>query len=482
MYLSARLVLATTITLAVFPIHAQTALNLQQVLQRVVDNNPALPLNRLDIDRASLERDKVLSQLGWQLGAQAKVSNDVNAITFSESDSLSTTAQVQRQLTTGGTIGINALLNRDDINGFSFSPINPSYTSTIDVQFRQPLFRGLYNPAYVQSLTVADLGVQSARLTFARTRDDLARTTIDLFYGAVLTQARLVSAREGIERSQRLLDYLKANERLGLAEEGDILQAQAQLGRQETELKSLRTAWAQQQVALNQVMQQSLNFEFFPDWSQIDTSLPALDTVQKQVETYNPTLQALQTQLDLVQTTVERLRDSSKDQLDLVLSGGGRALEEDAGTALGNALTLDIHGASASLEYRRALDKRGSSAALQQAQLDRQKVLQQLELTRQQLHYQLGGLLAELTSARFTLDSARNHYRTEQAKMEEANKRYRDGRITTANLIQFENDLRLAEFTLQQQQIEQSRKRDQLNLMTGALWQGVDHAELTEKE
>ena len=60
--------------------------------------------------------------------------------------------------------------------------------------------------------------------------------------------------RQGLERTRKLLKFIKSRRNLGIAETKDELQVQAQLDSQQAQLQALNIAWTQQRIALNRLM------------------------------------------------------------------------------------------------------------------------------------------------------------------------------------------------------------------------------------
>src|SRR5690606_31870640 len=128
---------------------------------------------------------------------------------------------------------------------------NPLQSINVDARYRLPLRQGADNAEYRQALVTAEAGIEAAQAQFGAVRDALVRQVADLFYAASLTYARLRNARDAIERAERLRAFVQRNVRLGVAEDKDRLQAEAQLRARLTELRALQALWDNQRVALN---------------------------------------------------------------------------------------------------------------------------------------------------------------------------------------------------------------------------------------
>jgi outer membrane protein TolC len=454
------------------PADAAQTMTLAAVLQRAVDSYPSLPTADKRVARARDEIGAVESELGWNLGASAGLSRDASFLGL-PTDRAEASTSLQRQLESGGSIGVSADYTHEDLSQ-SLSPSLPNPTDTVglDLSYRRPLARGAGNPDYQQGLVSAQGAVELSRADRIAAYDALARETVDLFYAAALTRARIKNAKLTIDRAERLKRFVRDNMRLGIAEDKDMLQAEARLRSRRAELEALAVTWSQQRASLNRLMGRPWEAELVPAVdANAATALPPLPTLIEQAEAHSPDLARGRAQVRIAEASIERSRDARQDVIDLVYSIGTRSRSGD--TADGTQNDDDVIG-GVRVEYSRALDRRGVDAALNQAQLDRDIALQDMEVARHNLRYRVSGLTAEVEAARAALHSYRASLRTEKAKLNEAIERYRGGRIDTAELIQFENDLHTVELATEQQAVDLGRRHTELALLTGRLWDGIN--------
>jgi hypothetical protein len=179
------------------------------------------------------------------------------------------------------------------------------------------------------------------------------------------------------------------------------------------------------------------------------------------------------------ESVIERSRDAARDQFDAVLSVGNRNVTGTTG-AVGNVDTSERVG-SARLEYRGVAGQSAADVELNQVMLDRSIALRQLAATRLDVQYTVSGLRAQVDVAQAAYEQAQARMQAERAKVEEATRRYRTGRSDTQQLIQFENDARLAELLADQQAIEFARRLVELDTVRGQYWNELG-PQLTARE
>ncbi|MDH5765464.1 MAG: TolC family protein [Gammaproteobacteria bacterium] len=470
MKLTAGLALSLLILPMSVPLSAQT-MNLQQVIQQVVDHYPSLKVAAIQVERARQENIKVEGQLAWQLSARGGVSRNISLF-GTPTDRVDVSGQVQRQLSSGASVSVNASMNREDATT-TFSPLqpNPSSTSIVDLSYRHPLAQGSDNPVYTQGREQAHAREMISRAERQAIHDQLAAQIIELYVSAITTQARMKNTRQAIERSQRLLAYINDRFGMGLTEEKDRLQAKAQLSRQQAELKTLQIFWQQQRIALNRLMGR--------DWSAelnlVAEITPAQSSVSHtelftQLSAYSPPLAKVNAQIKLADTAIELARDAKKDNLDLLMFVGNQNYSGD--TLAGTQSESEVFG-GVSLEYQRGLNKSAYDAAIYQAQLDRDVALENKKQLLEDLNYDLASLLAEIKMADAAVQAYQISVKNERLKLKEAEQRYQSGRTDTDQLIQFESQLSQAMLSYELQKIEVNRRYHKLTLLLGQLWQMI---------
>ena len=130
------------------------------------------------------------------------------------------------------------------------------------------------------------------------------------------------------------------------------------------------------------------------------------------------------------------------------------------------------------LEFNRGMDKSGFDAELYQSQIDRGIALQNQKQVLEDLQYELSSLLSEIKVGQNALNAYKQSASSENKKLDEAIKRYKEGRADTDQLIQFESQLSLAELAVELQKIELLRRFYRLSLLRGEIWETIHVADV----
>jgi outer membrane protein TolC len=465
------------LSLLVSPLYAQT-MSFDQVLQRVVDHYPSLRSTEYQVEKARQESIKVESTLGWQLNAQGGVSHDLSLF-GAPSDTVNLAGSLARKLDSGASLSFNANINRID-SDYAISPSlpNPATTTSLDVQYRQPLQKGVDNPDYVIAKDNAAVQQRLASAERASRYDQVASQLVDIYLGLARVQSQIANTGQAIARSQRLKKYIARRFNLGLAEDKDRLQVEAQLKGQAASLQTLKQAQVKQVVALNRLMgrepQAGLQLQQ-PQAVFEHEDMQLLPVVQQ----HSPALKSVNGRLQLAENSIRASRDARKDQLDMVMYLGNKTNAGD--TATGSLNDSEVVG-GVRLEYNRGLDRRGDDARLYQAQLDRYAAISDKHQVLEDLKYNLASLLADRDSVKQTIQAYVLSVSSEQKKLKDAERRYRQGRTDTDQLLQFEAQLSAAELNLELQRIELLGVEQKLRLLSGQLWDNIQYPALNLTE
>lgn len=443
----------------------------EEVLARVIAVYPSLQSAIIQVQRSTLELDRIYATLGWFAAVDTTVSHDLAGF-GTPADTLIARGALTRKLESGDSISLDASYNRTD-NEIVFVPSlpNPSNDTAINLSYRKPLLKGAGNVEYQSSQEAARAQISSSQADEFELKDQLANQVAGLYFGLATIEVNLDNTRDGIDRLRRLLEYVARNKKLGISEEKDILQSQARLDRKIAELTSLETARNQQIYNLNRLMNIPANIQFTSKLDYSTQDIPSREIVLKQVFDYSPALNKAYASKKIAESNIDLQRDNRKDVVDVILSVGARS-------KIGPAEETDIDetdlAGKVGLEYRAALDKSGLQAALQQALLNRDiadNQIHQLDIDLKNEVDRLQGLIRDQKKA---IASNTRLMQAEKEKFDEAVSRFRTGRTTTADLIIFEEDLSIAEAALANSQVNLISSINELARLRGTIWLALD--------
>ncbi len=448
------------------------ALSVQQVIERVLHHYPSIRTAALQVEVAQQESLRINSQLGWQLNAAGGYRHDFSLF-GSPSNRLDLQAGLSRKLASGDQLGLSANYARDksDVPISPFYP-NPASNVSIELNYRMPLQKGRDNIAFNQSLESAEINASLSQWQLRALLDKLAAQVIDLYYGYAVTQVKIENNQQSISRTEALKQYLNKRTKLGISEDKDILQVNAQLKSQQAQLQAIKVQAEQQKISMNHLMNQNWHsaFETKTEFKAID-KIYHFDDIYTQSLKTNADIQQLNRKIKLAEKQIAIQKDKRKDQLDLVLFVGDKNLSGDVQS--GSVNENEVVG-GARLEFKRGLDVSGYDAQIYQAQLQRDMALQNKKQVMEDVKYRLAGLLRLIESGKKTLQAYTQSVLAQKQKLEEAQRRYQDGRADTDQLILFENQLSAAMLARDLQSLELQKQAVKVALLQGTLWNQVN--------
>lgn len=442
-------------------------LNIYQVMQRVIDRYPSLKISEMEVAQAAEQRQQVESGLGWILNSSAGVTHDLTGL-GTPSDKLNINGAITRQLTSGSTLSLSGGYQYED-SSFTIAGLpNPAHTTRLDLSYRMPLSQGIDNPMYKEGIITASAGHDLAKAQQLLTRITLAEKVKDLFYASVLTRLRFDNTKQAVARVKRTQSYIDGNTKLGLAEEKDQLQVQAQLHSKLAELSAIKLQWKQQQNALNRLMVEDWSKNINPVLAKAKDERLILSDLINMTQDYHPVVKISQSNLNIAESQITSAKDGKKDSLDLVLSVGSRT--SDGKNNTGTVSEQDWAGA-VKIEYKHLFDNKGVSSKYRQALLAKNIALQNIQKTNDDVRYTVSSLVTEINAAKLAVKSARKQLNSESLKLKEAERRFKNGRADTAQLIQFQNEYSFAQLTFQNQKVDLHNRIVALQIFTGQFWQ-----------
>jgi outer membrane protein TolC len=442
----------------------------EEVLARVIAVYPTLQSAIIQVQRSTLELDRIYATLGWNATADTNFNHDLAGF-GTPADTITARGALTRKLESGDRITLDASYVRTDNEVVFINTLpNPSNDSAINLSYRKPFQKGAGNIEYHSSEQAARAQIAAQQAEEFNVRDTLAKQVALLYFGLATIEADHANTSAGVDRLRRLHEFVIRNKKLGISDEKDLLQSQARLDRKLAVLTKLETARNQSLFNLNRLMNIPATTKYS---SRIDYSkkeIPARDILHKQVFNYSPALNIAYASKQTAESNIEVQRNNKKNTLDVIVSVGARA---KAGPTKETDINETDLAGKVALEYRAYLDKSGLRAALQQALLNKDIADNQIRQLDIDLNNEIDRLLGLIHDQTRSIDSNSRLKQAEQKKFDEAVSRYRTGRTTTADLINFEEDLSVAELALANSRVELVSSFNELARLRGTIWQGL---------
>jgi outer membrane protein len=431
---------------------------------------------RLDVEEQDAAWDTTLD--GAVGGGETRLPSrsQLEGATVLETDAFSYSLGLSKPLRLGPTLGIDWRTDRLFTNS-SFSTINPSYDTALELSLTVPLLRGRGRTAQESDLRASRAGSLGARYNLLAEAELMIESVATAYWNLVYLEDRvrvleksLVVAREIEEAEQK-----KLRPEIGRSTPLDVTKAHAETKARETNLIAGRLDAANASDDLRLLV---LPFTGGPDDRIVlrtrqrpedPTDVPDLDRlVADAIETRND-LRATDASIEQLREGVVQAENQLRVQLDLTGALTFRGVDGDIGGASSQAISGDYPSANAAIVLSWPLGRRAAKAALRRAQV----ALEQAEVLRSD---QVSNIIAEVRRAHRSLQAAiegiaslREEVIAADASLQGERKRLDRGSSTVLDVAQIEEDLTDAELRLLETRTKVEQARIRLERATGRL-------------
>jgi len=463
-------------SLSTQPIQKESALSLDDVLQRVLNKDINLRIKQLQEDSLTFDLATSQEQLDSRASLKSSLSDESKPTTNPFAPSGTNTALISGSIIQPLENGADLTLSASYVRSRSTYPstvplafqstLNPTYQEQIDLIYRYPLFKGNQNRAYQAQLQQIRANKHAAHWQVAMEKEKLAAQAMSLFF-------QMKANRVAIEMShdaEKLLRYQKRREHFGLIEKADRLQANALLAARKLDWVNAQATWNNTQTSLNRLMHRAYQTPIKLHSSKLPI-YPVLDvqTLQSIAQKHRAIFMMLDAQEEAAHALLVQVRENNQQQLDVIGQIGTRALSGSASAAFGQGLNLQNRYLALSLEWSDSLSQHDVKPNIQKAELALERIQLQREQALESINTELSQAVMQYQNAHMTQAKAQNRVAMERKKFNAEMQRYREGRSNTATIVQFEGELRSAELQALLQEIQMQWAIKRIQLSTGQL-------------
>lgn len=431
---------------------------------------------RLDVEEQDAAWDTTLD--GTVGGGETRLPSrsQLSGATVLETDAFSYGFGLTKPLRIGPTLGLDWRTDRLFTNS-SFSTINPSYDTVLELSLTVPLLRGRGRQAQESDLRASEAGAQGARFTLLSEAELLIESIAVAYWSLVYMEDRVRVLEKSLEVAREIeeAEVKKLRPEIGRSTPLDVTTAHAETKARETNLIAGRLDAANASDDLRLLI---LPFTGGPDDRIVlravqkpedSTDSPDLDRLVADALATRNDLRATDARIEQLREGVVSAQNQVRIQLDLEGALTFRGVDGDIGGASSQAWSGDYPSANAALNLSWPLGRRASKAALRRAQL----ALEQAEVQRND---QVSGIVLEVRKAHRGLQAAmegivslREEVIAADASLKGERLRLARGSSTILDVAQLEESLTTAELRLLETRTKVEQARIRLERATGKL-------------
>lgn len=325
-----------------------------------------------------------------------------------------------------------------------FNSLNPNYTSSLVFNVTRPLLRN------------AGRSVNTARLRialndFERSSEEVTRVAeetlaaVEKAYWDLVFATRDVKVKElSIQGAQRLVDYNKRREQIGMGSEVDTLEAESTLAsRQEILLSSHRIVY-EAQAQLRQLLSlgDRIADELRPT-SVVEGQVPRV-TLEEAVTialVERPSFRQGKLDVRAREIDMQRLASEKKPQLDLVGSYTQSGLGGDLSEAHDDAFSSRFPTWSVGMKMDLPVRNDQALGAYQRGRIELEETKLRLRVIKDQVLREVEAAVRAVETDVKRVDAARLAETLAQRKLDAEQMRYEQGLLSNFDLLRFQEDL-----------------------------------------
>lgn len=145
-----------------------------------------------------------------------------------------------------------------------------------------------FSPALGVQRRAGAYGVQVAQAQFAGVQRDVDQRVVTAYYGLASAQAVTVAAQQSVSNAQQLEQSARVRARVGAVGSFEVLRAQVELRRTQTDLLRAQAAQRSAQIALNVLLARAPGIQTAAELASPEVSLPDIDALYAKAATIDP--------------------------------------------------------------------------------------------------------------------------------------------------------------------------------------------------
>lgn len=153
----------------------------------------------------------------------------------------------------GGRLSANFNNSRTESNN-SFATRNPSYSSSLNLSYSQPLLAGFSIDNQRAALRTQEIQSQITNLQLEAQAANIVAQVESAYWGLRASIEQIEIQRLSLSQAERLLEENQVREQLGRATEYQVIQSEAQVASAEQSLLNAEITWRNRELALKQLL------------------------------------------------------------------------------------------------------------------------------------------------------------------------------------------------------------------------------------
>lgn len=415
-------------------------LTLKAAVEEALANNLNLTLQQEDTNIAEGSVDIARSRFDKQFNAEAGLEGWDTTPLFQggaeQEESSRLSAALSKRFTTGTEMQLSWTNTRFDTDASGLL-LNPSYSSSVELEVSQPLLRGWGEDIQTGSIIAAEKELSSATYQVDSLAADLAALVKRGYWNLVFAWQDIEVKKLSVTLAEKLLEETIAKIQAGKLAEVEIYQPQSEVARREEDLIAAERAIGVADDELKLLLNSS---NWLTPFTPVD--LPRTEPVQLTAETildnalaHRPDLKAAAMDIDAARIRQKLAEDDLRPDLSLVGGVGYGGIDEEYGDALDAAADDPDTNWRIGLNFTLPLDNSAAKGSLQQARAIHAKARTNMQLLRLQVTKSVRTTVRDVQLAIKAMEATRKTSLATRKRLEAEQAKFDAGRSTTLDVL-----------------------------------------------
>ena len=370
----------------------------------------------------------------------------------------------------GGNYTVNWNNNRSASTN-AFSSFNPSYRSTVQASYTQPLLRGFKIDGTRQQIQVTRINRDIADIDLRQSITNTVSSVRNAYWDLLYASGTLAVQQQALDLAEALIRDNEARVEIGTLAPIDVVQARSEAAARRQSLAQAEQVLATAELALKQLIVRGTDDDYWTSTlnpvDQPTLEVPPIDLAAaiRGALADRTDLARSRRQLDINEVNISAMRNNTLPSVDLI---GTYQLQGQGGTrflrsGLGGRVTTEIPGGvsdafnqlydaafpvwTVQLNVSYPLGQSAADAALARAQLQTQQVQAQLRQLQLQVATEVTNAVVQIEAIARRIDAAIAARELAQEQLDAEQSRFEAGLTTNFFVVQAQRDLSTAQDT-----------------------------------
>ena len=370
----------------------------------------------------------------------------------------------------GGNYTVNWNNNRSASTN-AFSSFNPSYRSTVQASYTQPLLRGFKIDGTRQQIQVTRINRDIADIDLRQSITNTVSSVRNAYWDLLYASGTLAVQQQALDLAEALIRDNEARVEIGTLAPIDVVQARSEAAARRQSLAQAEQVLATAELALKQLIVRGTDDDYWTSTlnpvDQPTLEVPPIDLAAaiRGALADRTDLARSRRQLDINEVNISAMRNNTLPSVDLI---GTYQLQGQGGTrflrsGLGGRVTTEIPGGvsdafnqlydaafpvwTVQLNVSYPLGQSAADAALARAQLQTQQVQAQLRQLQLQVATEVTNAVVQIEAIARRIDAAIAARELAQEQLDAEQSRFEAGLTPNFFVVQAQRDLSTAQDT-----------------------------------